>query len=69
MVRRYEPVHKTEYGRYDDFDFHYAEMKEAKEGNWVKLKTFKDEQKRLQSEIDRLKLKYNQTIEELKRFY
>lgn len=60
MVRKYNPEMKAaDNGRiwntgnaYDDYE---ARMVEDRDGKWVKLSTYTDEQQQLKAEIDRLK--------------
>lgn len=60
MPRKYTPVHKIEYdGWCSSDDFHYAEMEEDKNGQWVPLKVFEDETSRLNAAIIRLKKQLN----------
>jgi hypothetical protein len=60
MPRKYNPIHKVEYGYWQgDTDYHYAEMEEQKNGEWVPLKVFEDETNRLNAVILRLKKQLN----------
>ena len=55
MPRKYEPTIKTEYSPWGGSDYSYAEMQEDKNGEWIPLKVFEDEQRRLNSMIEKLK--------------
>jgi len=57
MPRKYTPEVETEYYDYDPNTYYNAVMVESKYGEWVPLKTFKDETARLQAIIERLKSK------------
>ena len=55
MPRKYEPTHEVEYERWGGGEYHHARMRESRNGEWVPLKVFEDEMKRLSCQIKRLK--------------
>ena len=54
MPRKYTPEVKYKWHLYEPEPDITAEMVESKQGEWVPLKVFEDEQSRLQHEIRRL---------------
>jgi hypothetical protein len=63
MPRKYNPVVTTEYQRWEEEPYVYAEMQEDKYGQWVPLKVFEDEYARLNAMILKLKKQLNEKFD------
>jgi len=58
MVKKYNPVVEKEYDNWDEVTYHYPNMEETANGQYVKLETYQNqlkEKQKLQKIIDRYK--------------